>query len=144
VRVLEERPDIALVYADLWITATENETFAKFTPVGKFTWQDFDPRTLVEGCYIGPQPMWRKALHAKYGYFDESFESAGDWEFWLRIAEHENFLHLNEFLGLYLQSSSSIEHRDPGLSIQETRRVQRRYAWRRSAGQALGADTARM
>jgi glycosyltransferase involved in cell wall biosynthesis len=29
-------------------------------------------------------PMWRRSLHERYGYFDESFRSAGDWEFWLR------------------------------------------------------------
>jgi hypothetical protein len=29
-------------------------------------------------------PVWRKNLHTKHGLFDESFVSAGDFEFWLR------------------------------------------------------------
>lgn len=126
-KVLDERPDIALVYANLWITETENETFEKFTPAGKFTWMEFDPQTLIEGCYIGPQPMWRKSLHQKYGYFEENYESAGDWEFWLRISKTEKFLHLKEVLGLYLKSPTSIEHRNPDLVVKEAERLQQQY-----------------
>lgn len=29
-------------------------------------------------------PMWRKSLHADIGYFDETFKSAGDFDFWIR------------------------------------------------------------
>jgi hypothetical protein len=39
---------------------------------------DFDPLELLRRCYVGPQPMWRKRLHTRYGYFDESFEVTGD------------------------------------------------------------------
>lgn len=130
-RVLDTRPDIALVYANLWITETENETWDNFTPVGKFVWKDFDPQTLADACYIGPQPMWRKNLHRKYGYFDVLFDSAGDWEFWLRLSQTEKFLHLNEELGLYLKSPASIEHRDLNLSLIEFKRIKRQYAGRK-------------
>ncbi len=34
--VLDRRDDIALVYADLWITEIENETYGKFTPAGRY------------------------------------------------------------------------------------------------------------
>ena len=127
---LDQRGDIALVYADQWVTEIENETFDQFTPVAKFKWQDFNRRTLIEACYIGPQPMWRKTLHEKYGYFDKSFEVAGDWEFWLRICESETFLHINEFLGLYLKSPASVEHRHRQLLIEERRQIKQRYVQR--------------
>jgi len=129
--ILDQRPDIALVYANVWITETENETFEKNTRVGVYRWPDYDPLYLTYFCYIGPQPMWRKSLHEKYGYFDESFESAGDWEFWLRISETERFFHIDEVLGLYLKSPSSVEHRDPTLSRNEALRVYKRYSLRR-------------
>jgi glycosyltransferase involved in cell wall biosynthesis/predicted O-methyltransferase YrrM len=128
---LEKRNDIALVYADQWMTETVNETFDNFTPVGRFKWQDFDRRTLYDACYIGPQPMWRRTLHEKYGYFDTSFEIAGDWEFWLRISETEDFLHINEFLGLYLKSPESVEHRNPRLLTAESEIIKQRYAERK-------------
>ena len=127
-RRLDERSDIALVYANVWVTETENETFERFTPVGRLKWKDFDPRQLIDGCFIGPQPMWRKSMHSQYGYFDESLESAGDWEFWLRISRKETFLHIDEFLGLYLKAPTSIEHRNRQISVQEARRIHRQYA----------------
>jgi tetratricopeptide (TPR) repeat protein len=66
-------------------------------------------------------------LHEKHGYFDESFKSAGDWEFWLRSSKKEEFLHVNDFLGLYLKSPTSVEHRDKPLSFREFKRVKERY-----------------
>ncbi|MCB0195868.1 MAG: glycosyltransferase [Anaerolineae bacterium] len=128
--LLDTRPDIALVYADVAITTTENETFAAHTPAGEFNWPDFDPLLLLGQCYIGPQPMWRKRLHTTYGYFDDSFQVAGDWEFWLRLAENETFLHLREYLGLYLSSPAGIEQGNRALLRQENLRVYRRYAHR--------------
>jgi glycosyltransferase involved in cell wall biosynthesis len=129
VHVLEKNTDISLVYADVWITENENETFENFTPSGRcrYSWQDFDPKTMIEGCYIGPQPMWRKSVHKKHGYFDETFHSAGDWEFWLRLSQTEKFLHLKETLGLYLKSPTGIENRDPKVSGEEVLRVRQRY-----------------
>ncbi|MFQ6041008.1 MAG: glycosyltransferase [Candidatus Poribacteria bacterium] len=130
VAVMEARPDIALVYANCYITATENETFFNHTPVGAYRWIDFNPLRLLHGCFMGPQPMWRKSVHEKYGYFDENLKSAGDWDFWLRMAESETFLHIDEFLGLYLYSPTSSEHRDPELSRREAQLVQQRYLHR--------------
>jgi tetratricopeptide (TPR) repeat protein len=109
---------------------TENETFERHTAVGQYRWADFDPLQLLYGCYMGPQPMWRKKLHERYGWFDESLASAGDWDFWLRMAEGETFLHIDEVLGLYLYSQTSCEHRDPELSRREVRMIQRRYIHR--------------
>jgi GT2 family glycosyltransferase len=128
--VLEVRPDIALVYANCYITPFENETFENCTPVGVYRWTDFDPFQLLYGCYIGPQPMWRRSLHNKYGYFDESLEQAGDWDFWLRLAEHETFLHIDEFLGLYLYSPTGRQYRDSELTLREGRTVHQRYLYR--------------
>ncbi len=127
VAILEERPDIALVYANAYITKTEGETFEAHTPAGRWEWPDFDPLQLIYYCFMGPQPMWRRCMHTKHGYFDESFESAGDWEFWLRMAETETFLHLDEFLGLYLSSPAGVEHRNRELTSQENARVHQRY-----------------
>jgi GT2 family glycosyltransferase len=130
VAVLESRPDVALVYGNMHITAFENETFDNFTPGGIYRWADFDPRLLLQGCFAGPQPMWRKNLHEKYGFLDETLESAGDWEFWLRLAERETFLHIDEFLGLYLFSPTSSEHKNPELSRKEAEIVRQRYIHR--------------
>ncbi|HEY0602796.1 MAG TPA: glycosyltransferase [Herpetosiphonaceae bacterium] len=128
--VLDTRPEVALVYADASVTRTENETFAAHTPVASLNWPAFDPLELLRRCCVGPQPMWRKSMHTIYGSFDASFEVAGDWEFWLRMAEHETFVHLPEVLGLYLSSPGGAENRNHALLGQENARVYQRYAHR--------------
>lgn len=128
--VLDSRPDIALVYANSYITFRENETFANHTAEKQYRWTDWDPYLLLNGCFMGPQPMWRKSLHEKYGYFDGDLESAGDWEFWLRLAERETFLHIDEFLGLYLFSETSSEHQHPEHHRRECAAVRNKYVHR--------------
>lgn len=141
VTTLETRPDIALVYANVYFTRTENETFENHTPVGQLNYPDFDPIELLRRNYIGPQPMWRKQLHTRYGYFDESFEVSGDWDFWLRMAENETFLHLRAFLGLYLSAPAGIENRNPKLLFQEDLRIYQRYGHRTDPSAKAGIDS---
>jgi glycosyltransferase involved in cell wall biosynthesis len=125
--VLDSNSEIGLVYADTIITATENETFEKHTPAGYFQWIDYSRELLSLSCFIGPQPMWRKSLHDRYGFFDETFVSSGDWEFWLRIADGTKIFHIPEFLGLYLYSHQSAERRAPSRKTGEDSRLRERY-----------------
>jgi glycosyltransferase involved in cell wall biosynthesis len=132
-QVLGSRPDIALVYADCAVTERENETFESAKPTAYFRWPDFDRRRLFEVCYVGPQPMWRRELHQRYGDFDPEFRSAGDYEFWLRIADRERFLHIADVLGLYLLSPSGVERGDNSLSFRESEIARNRY-WPQTSG----------
>lgn len=136
VAVLESRPDIALVYADSYVTQKENETFETHRPHTVLGKQDFDPLRLVRQCFVGPQPMWRRSLHDRYGYLDEGLERAADWDMWLRFAAGESFLHIDEVLGLYLNSPTSSEHINPEQSRSEALAVHQRYLHRAASLQA--------
>jgi len=132
--LLDERPDIDLVYHDSFIT-WENESYNSFYSKyynvelvhgrergkpGIFSWHDYDRRTLSEGCFIGPHPMWRANLHQKYGMFHPTMQSAGDYEFWLRISKKNNMLHIPYPLGLYMAREDGIELNDPVTSLDES------------------------
>jgi hypothetical protein len=94
-RTLDRNPDLTLVYADCLVTPHENETFDRAHPVGCYQWLEFDAKTLLQkGCFVGPQPMWRREAHDEYGYFDAEMVSAGDYDFWLRLAQTRRFLHV--------------------------------------------------
>ena len=79
-------------------------------------------------CFIGPFPMWRRSLHERYGYFDESFLIAGDWEFWNRIAERNNIYHMNRAVGFYCDRPESLEKRLPVLGATEREIILEKYA----------------
>lgn len=66
-------------------------------------------------------PVWRRNLHKRYGYFDESYHSAADWDFWLRCATlGAKFELIEEPLGIYYRNpsgmSSSKENMDRNLA----------------------------
>lgn len=125
--LMDEHPDIGLVYADVIVTETENQTFGTHTPVDTLRQPDFSREILSLGCFAGPQPMWRRSLHERYGFFDETFVVSGDWEFWLRIAQDTKFLHIPECLGLYFRSPSGLEHRNRDRKHRENNLIVKKY-----------------
>lgn len=128
VRTLEKNPDITLAYADCLVTQTENETFESAHPVRRSLWPDFSPSRLLKECIVGPQPVWRRDVHEEHGYFDDRMVSAGDYEFWLRIARNRKFLHVRQLLGLYLESPTGVERENAALGLKEAEEARARYA----------------
>jgi glycosyltransferase involved in cell wall biosynthesis/Flp pilus assembly protein TadD len=125
---LETNDDIALVYADVIKTKTANETFRQCTPTGVSRWHDWDrSKLLEEGCFIGPQPVWRKSVHREYGYFDDNYFVSADFEFWLRISQTHDFYHINKPLGLYMDRPDSIEHAAGTRKEHEDQEILQRY-----------------
>ncbi|MDP4114572.1 MAG: glycosyltransferase [Bacteroidota bacterium] len=124
---LENNESVGVVYANSYITNATNDTLNSNTPKGKYNWIQFDKDFILFGCFIGPQPMWRKSIHDKYGYFDENLKVVGDYEYWLRISQEVNFYHLDEYLGLYYASKESAEHRDNNLTEKENLEVREKY-----------------
>jgi len=109
---LDKNPDIDLVYADGYETDKINISFhsvsgacpsklAKSEDLDKrsrkcFAKQklsnhkiykpEFSKTNLRHNCLPSFYPMWRANLHNKFGLFNDNFTIAGDWEFWVRIA----------------------------------------------------------
>jgi tetratricopeptide (TPR) repeat protein len=139
VNILEAHPEIALVYADVIITETENENFSRCTPIGSFNWLNFNREHLLnKGCFMGPQPMWRREVHDEYGYFDPSFVTSGDYEFWLRISQTNTFMHLPVQLGLYLRSPGGIEHSNRERQREENHKILNMYQKAQASGKIIG------
>ena len=138
VQTLENNSNVSLVYADVIITEKQNETFDCCSPVGYYRWLDWNRDDLLnKGCFMGPQPMWRRNIHKEYGFFDESFVTSGDYEFWMRISQTNDFLHIPETLGLYLKSTSSIEHTNRRNQAVENERILRMYKNAQHTGKVI-------
>ncbi len=125
---LGSHPEFGLAYADCFITRTENVTFIDPRPTGIYTWKEHSHKELLKGCYIGPQPVWRRSLHDRFGYFDEEYRSAGDYEFWLRLsAGGVKFQHIPLPLGVYFENPFSISLGNKQLSWEEKLKAQYKY-----------------
>lgn len=128
VEALERNPDVAVAYADCLVTTVENENWPPSSICGVFHWPSYDPRLLFRICFIGPQPVWRRSLHDTYGMFDGKLRSAGDYDFWLRLAAGGiRFMHIPEVLGAYLASPLGMELSNQSLSSTEGDNAKRKH-----------------
>lgn len=92
-----------VVYADNLVTNKPNETFEKNSSNNQlYTTEEFNKEAMLRGNPPHCMPMWRKSLHDRFGYFEEKYRSASDWEFWLRCSFGGSvFKKINKPLGLY-------------------------------------------
>ncbi len=125
-RYLDAHPEFALIYPGQIDTSVPNESFETTSSTKLLNWPTYTYHELEHHCIIGSQPMWRKSLHDKYGYFRAEMKSAGDYEFWLRIGKHENMYRYPETLGLYYRNPEGIEH-GSNTSDQETMQIWQEY-----------------
>jgi glycosyltransferase involved in cell wall biosynthesis len=124
---LESAPAIAGVYAEQLITFKPNDVFARTLADLPFSWPEWSYQALARGCIVGPQPMWRRTLHDRYGLFDARYQVAGDYEFWLRIGKTERLRKMPLLLGLYYMNRNGLEHSSEENTARETREIRERY-----------------
>jgi hypothetical protein len=102
-KTLFANEEVELVYADSYITNKPNETFLNnSSQERRYNFEEFSKEGMLRGNLPHNNPMWRKTLHTNHGTFDDSYRSAGDWEFWLRCANAGSiFKKLPGIYGLY-------------------------------------------
>ncbi len=140
---LDENIDIAVVHADQAITTIPNETFINTQAQRHWNWPPCSYEQLKQGCCVGSQPLWRKSLHDKYGYFREDFKCAGDYEFWMRIgSKGEQIIFIPEIVGLYYFNVKGLEHGAPRRASEEGNLICDEYNIPRAynASDNLGSD----
>lgn len=98
-----------------WYTATNNieDNFYNIDVDSRqvLRYPDHYENHVMENCYAGPDPMWKKSLHEVVGYFDyENFPTIGDWEMWIRFAKLANakFKLIPEVLCIYRDHPNTV------------------------------------
>lgn len=126
---LENDQSVELVYSDYKVTETPNESFECTSARYVVLPYEFSPNFMYK-CLPGPQPMWRKSIHEKYGYFDESFKSAGDFEMWNRaVSKGSRFKRVPGESGLFYVNPKGLSTDVSKKQMQdaEARRIAEKY-----------------
>lgn len=126
-------PDIDLVYTGYLITNVPNDTFINNHAK---TYAD-PPEFSIENmryCLPGPRPVWRKSLHERYGFFDDTFLSAGDAEMWMRaVTSGSKFKKIPGFYTLYYYNpkglSTDPDEKKTQQRTQELMRISNLYCY---------------
>jgi glycosyltransferase involved in cell wall biosynthesis len=102
-KLLVANPDIDLVYNDSYVTSEPNTMWEDVQPdCQRYNFEKFSKEAMLRGNLPHNNPMWRKSIHEKHGYFDEKYRSAGDWELWLRASfAGSKFKKCRDVLGVY-------------------------------------------
>lgn len=102
VKTLDENPDIDVVYSDFYWVKSPVSSFYTIKDATVCHKMDFSLRALAMESLPNCHPMWRKSMHEKYGYFDATYFSTGDYEMWIRAAlQGSKFKRIPEILGFF-------------------------------------------
>jgi glycosyltransferase involved in cell wall biosynthesis len=130
-KLLAANPEYSVVYNDSYVVHKPNTMFEEI-PDGtqRYNFETFSKEAMLRGNLPHNNPMWRRSLHEKHGFFDTTYRSAGDWDFWLKCAfAGEQFIKHPEILGVYYYNpkgiSTSKENND--VKRQEEKKVFKQY-----------------
>ena len=102
-KMLVANPDVDLVYNDSYITHEPNIMWEDIPQdCQKYDFEQFSKEAMLRGNLPHNNPMWRRTLHDNFGYFNQHYKSAGDWDMWLRCTfGGVKFKKHPEVLGVY-------------------------------------------
>jgi hypothetical protein len=124
---LDKRPDIDLVYADVFESSVANQTFFENPRKSRYCYPTYFAPTALLYYQFGCQPMWRSSIHSRVGQFSTELKAAGDWDFCIRFAlTGLQALHIPQPLGCFLNRPTSISTQD-STSSREQMQVKDRY-----------------
>lgn len=86
----------------------------------------------LETCYLSwVGALYRRSIHDRFGYYDESFRAAGDTEFKNRVMPHIRSAHVKLPLGVFNNYPEARTTQHPRAEIEDLRAW---YLWRTPAG----------
>ena len=136
--VLDKSPQVDWVMADSIVTNVDNAgVFCN--DVLLFDRSGFDPRLVyLDTVYLNwVGGMYRRSIHDRFGYYDETFRAAGDTEFKLRVAPHVTAAYIPRRLGVFNNYPEARATENPRAEIEDLRAW---YLPRTAAGMALLFD----
>lgn len=102
---LAQKPDVDVVYGITYVSYKANEKYEDNDYTVIYPYLPHSLENLLRNNSPHCMPLWRKSLHDRFGYFDESYISAADGEFWLRCAFGGAKIELvNHPVGLYYEN----------------------------------------
>ncbi len=128
VKILEEHPEYDLAYCDFCITQKPNDQWYEMFNFPRTNIQQFSKKA-IEYCLPGPQPVWRRSMHEKYGPFREDFVSSADQEMWCRAVDKgSQFIKVNCISGVYYLNPKGISTEVNSPRAQQ-RALENSYIW---------------
>jgi glycosyltransferase involved in cell wall biosynthesis len=85
-KAFERDPSLDLVYGLTYVSTIPNETYENNSYEHIYPCLPHSLKNLLINNSPHCMPMWKKSIHDRFGYFDESYKTASDGDLWLRCA----------------------------------------------------------
>ena len=109
-KLLYSDDETDLVYIDSYVVQEPNKQWKDVdSQTQRYNFEEFSVEAMLRGNLPHNNPMWKKTLHDRFGYFDENYRSAADWDLWLRCAiGGAKFKKHPQIMGVYYFSPTGI------------------------------------
>lgn len=108
--------DYDLIYGLTLVTKNKNEKVENCESESIFPAEPFCIKSLFFNNSPHCMPAWRKIIHEKFGYFENSYKSAADGDMWLRAAiGGSKFFFLKKIVGSYYESDYTVSRNKENL-----------------------------
>jgi len=100
---LESDQNIDWVMSNSLVLEVDNHAILRYDSLKYDRFEGSKEHVYLDTCYLSwVGGMYKKSIHDRFGYYDESFKAAGDTEFKNRILKHINIKFIDETLGVFL------------------------------------------
>jgi len=119
---LDRNPSVDWVMANSLVTAVNSHGVYEKDVMPYDRSGGTKDHTYLETCYLSwVGGMYRKSIHERYGYYDETFRAAGDTEFKNRVLPDINVRFVPRTLGLFLNYPDERTTASPVAEIEDMR-----------------------
>lgn len=119
---LDRNPDTDWVMGNSLVTAVEESGLYKNDIMAYDRNDAIKDHVYLETCYLSwVAGMYRRSIHDRFGYYDETFHGAGDTEFKNRILPHINVRFIDTMLGVFLNYPDGQTTASPMAEIEDSR-----------------------
>ncbi|OEO29672.1 hypothetical protein VW23_001920 [Devosia insulae DS-56] len=119
---LDKHPETDWVMANSLVTAVDEHGLHKNDIMAYDRRGATKDHVYLETCYLSwVGGMYRKSIHDRFGYYDETFRGAGDTEFKNRLLPHINVRFVDSMLGLFLNYPDGQTTASPMAEIEDSR-----------------------
>ena len=108
----------------------ENESFEDNSLKDIYPCEIVTPESMMINNSPHCLPVWRKIIHTKFGYFDNNYPTASDFEFWLRcLSNGARFDKIYEIVGSYYYNPNGLSTNDQSSNQKEFQMIKEKYKY---------------
>ncbi len=123
-------PFIDITYQDVLFSFAKDANWLEIESMNQSSCLPHVTMTVLTSGLNPPHnaPMWRKNLHDELGNFDETYASAGDYEFWFRcLFAKKIFLKSREKHVSYYYNPKGLSTKRGGAGLEESIKILKKY-----------------